>query len=115
MDWGSNASLPFVLPDMPVTPADEAWERPRGYPGSGQAIVTTDACTVVRDRLLRDPELEARQVLFLTQLGVLAAARMIVDTGGVGYLREIQPNQPGDSPRTNEIEVFTIFTPRQSE
>jgi hypothetical protein len=111
MDWQSNAALPFFLPRIAVENLKQDWGGSAADIGDGAVVITTVTCPDLRDRLLTDPSLTARQLVLRTNLSLAEALSMTLETGGVGWLREVEPIGPGVEQGRDEVEVFTVFTP----
>ena len=111
MGWQSDAVLPMLASHVTAVDVDRSWEGSALDLREGAVLITAPTCPEPRDRFLAEPAVMATQLLLRTKLGTLDALRMLMTTGGRGYLREVRADLPGIRYLPTEVEVFTLFEP----
>ncbi|MFQ5459809.1 MAG: hypothetical protein ACE5EL_03355 [Anaerolineae bacterium] len=107
MDYLSNAALPFAAPNAEPQQVAPEWLPPSEVPGPQEAIVALPGCTALRRHLDRRPDLSGSILFFRTGVQGRPAARMLLETGGVGYLRYLPASSP--PPGYGWQDVFAVY------
>lgn len=111
MGWRSDAVLPMLTPNVIAIDLDRSWYGSAPDLLVDGVLITAPTCPELRDRFLAEPTVKATQLVFQANLGTRAALRMLMATGGKGYLREVRADLPGVQYFPDEVEVFTLFEP----